>query len=330
MAACILLLWGCSPMEKKRDDPLIGRIYESGLKREISYQDLLHKIETADVVYLGENHDNADHHGIQLRILRDLLRAGKRPQIGFELFSSDQTGYLMAFARTKPKKETDKHLRLRERSLRQKLNWTGQNDQFWSYYFRLIALARENGLRVFGTDLPKGITKRIVGWGIESLTPVEKDWIRSTGFDDPVYKKMMLAKFADSHCGFSSPKMAERMYRTWIARNDAMARAIVSMISDEGRPIVMIVGGGHTQHDMGLFERVAHLAPKAVQINVGLQEIALSPLKLQDYLDPVKVGDRTFPPSHAYLWFTRRNSYEDPCEKFKEHLKRMKRKPHTP
>ena len=325
LIACIQLFLGCAPMVEKRNDPLIGKIYDTGLKREIEYQELLREIQKAEVIYLGENHDNADHHEIQLRILQDLLQAGKRPQIGFEFFSSDQTGYLMAFVRLTPKRETVEHTHMREKALRRKLGWEESEDRSWSFYYRLIDLAREKGLTAFGTDLPKGIVRRIVKTGIEGLTPVERNWIQSTGFDDPMYKKVMLAKFADVHCGFSHPKMSERLYQAWVARNDAMARSIASMVRNAEKPVVVIVGGGHTQYNMGIYERVAHLKPQTSQINVGIQEVALHPLPLEDYMRTVKMDGRTFPPSHSYLWFTQRNSHENPCEKFQAHLQKMKR-----
>lgn len=322
----IFIVWliGCTPMINKRIDPLIGKIYDSSNQKEISYEELFKKIQANQVIYLGENHENSDHHAIQLQILQDLIRAGKKPLIGFEFFSTAQTSHLMTFVQAKSYGDSNEEANIRENDLREKLGWQNQNDQFWKFYFQLIELALKNRLTIFGTDLPKGVIKRIVRVGIGQLTPVEKKFIQSTNFNDPIYKKLMFSKFKAVHCGFSTPKMSERMYQDWVARNDSMASSIAAMLLDDvNQPLVMILGGGHVQHNMAVFERVAHLKPGITQLNLGLQEVAIQPEDLSAYMEATKLDNREFLPSHEYFWFTQRNSYEDPCDKFREMLKGM-------
>jgi len=322
--AFIILMAGCTPMVKKRLDPLIGKIYDSKLKKEVAYQMLLQKMMDARVIYLGENHENADHHKIQLRILKDLIRAGKKPIIGFEFFSTDQTGHLMSFVQIATPKILPGSLEIREMDLREKLGWHSHGDPTWQFYYQLIELALKNKLTIFGADLPKCIVKRIVRVGVENLTGVENNLLQPTFFDDMAYQQLMYSKFKAVHCGFSTPKMSERMYQAWIARNDTMAYSIVSMLAeDENQPIVMILGAGHVQHNMAVYDRVSFYKPDLKQINLGLQEIATKLIQVEDYLEETTVENRTFLPSHEYFWFTERNSYEDPCEKFKGMLQGM-------
>ena len=49
-------------MPIKRDDPLIGKIVSSIDQKEMGYQELVNELLQADIIYLGENHDNADQH----------------------------------------------------------------------------------------------------------------------------------------------------------------------------------------------------------------------------------------------------------------------------
>ncbi|MCP4753158.1 MAG: ChaN family lipoprotein [Proteobacteria bacterium] len=318
-------LLGCTSTVVKRDDPLIGKIVSTLDRKEIPYGTLTQRVLESDVVYLGENHDNADHHQIQLRIVGDLIKNGRRPRLGFELFSVDQTGYLMAFVSAKSKGPHAVAPEKAERILRRQLGWENRTDSDWAFYFRLVELAREHELTVFGADLPKGIVRRLTRGGIDSLTNVEKALLHPTDFKDEHYQRLMYGKFTEAHCGWSLKSLLERLYGSWIARNDAMAHSIAVMIGEiPDEPIVMILGGGHVEHNMGVYERTAYLKPGIRQLNLRFREIAIRPLKLEDYFQKTTVDDREFPPAHEYLWFTQRVSYQDPCLRFRKQLQRMK------
>lgn len=323
----ILLMFGCSTMETMRDDPLIGKIFESEEQREVTYSDLVKKLEKQDIIYLGENHENSDHHRIQLQVITELVQLGKKPRIGFELFSRDQTGYLMTFVGSKRKHKQESQKKAEENRLRKDLGWQDRKETTWGFYFDLIALARKHELSVFGADLPKGVVRRLMRQGIAQLTPVEKEMLKSSELKDPEYQALMVEKFKAAHCGFAHKGMTEKMYQTWLERNDAMAASIVETFkSDPEQPVVMIVGSGHVEHNMGIYERVSDQLKTVRQLNIGLKEIAIKPLGLSDYFAPGKAGKRTFLPKHELLWFTQRTSYQDPCVKFRKAFKTMKLK----
>lgn len=320
-------LIGCAPMSPQRDDPLIGKIYATGSSTEISYTQLLEKVVQSDVIYLGENHENADHHEIQMRIIRDLVRAGKRPQLGFEFFSVDQTGYLTAFIRKSQSRMHKVPADILEKRIRHNLGWQERRDRDWGFYFGFLMLAKEFRLTAFGADLPKGTIRSLSRDGLNGLSPVEKLLLKPTGFKDDGYRKLMFEKFKAAHCGFAMKNRQQKMYEAWIARNDTMAQSIAGMISaSPDQPIVVILGSGHTEHNMGVFERVRHLRPETKQLNIGLTEVYREATPLEAYTKEVTLDGRLFPPSHEILWFTRRYSYEDPCNRFRKHLESMKKR----
>ncbi len=325
--SCIVFIYGCSPMTEVREDPLIGKIFSSSDQSEIPYKELLEESLKADIVYLGENHDNATHHQSQLQIIQDFIKQGKRPRVGFEFFSTDQTGHMMSFAKGLSAAHPEKINKQLELQLRRNLGWSDKPELSWQFYFRLIKLAADNGLTVFGTDLPSGIIRRITRNGVDQLTAVEKGFLRSTGLKDEAYRNLMYGKFKAAHCGFAHKKMVEKMYPVWLERNDAMAHSIAEIFNENPEePVIVILGNGHIEHNMGVYERVKFRIPEIRQLNLGLREICIKPTELEDYFVVEKEGDRVFLPAHEYIWFSQRSSYEDPCEKFHEMLKRMKRK----
>jgi len=287
---------------------------------------LVNEMLKADIVYLGENHDNADHHQNQLRIIKDLVDKGKKPRLGFEFFSVDQTGYLMSFVSQKESKHPVKVTREKEDQLRKDLGWQDRPDSVWQFYFRFVDFAAKNGLTVFGADVPKGILDRVTWNGIDQLTAVEKDFLKPSGFEDSAYRDLMFDKFKAAHCGYAHEKMMEKMYQTWLVRNDVMAYSIAEMFKENNQePVVVILGKGHVEHNMAVFERVKTSIPTIKQLNLGFLEISIEPSKLEEYFLSEKVGERTFLPSHEFVWFTQRASYEDPCKKFHKALSRMKK-----
>ena len=69
----------------------------------------------------------------------------------------------------------------------------------------------------------------------------------------------MKSVFVSVHCGMDHGRMTDRLYDTWVTRNDRMARSVVQLLNavqtkdrDEARrktgPVVIIIGAGHTEY----------------------------------------------------------------------------------
>lgn len=329
-----LLIVGCSaatpgikshnshefPQFEKRDDPLIGKIYSSKDHSEISVKSLLPSLLASDIIYLGEKHDNREHHEIQMQLIEALVKKGKKPSIGIELFSVDQTGYLMGFVFSKSHHGAPSPEKTEQR-LRLNLGWDQRSDKMWKNYFSIVELAKKYQLTIFGMDIPAGIIRRITMKGVDGLTGTEKFFIHSTNFQDEIYKKFMFQQFTDGHCGWSDKNLMEKLYGTWLARNDAMAKAIQSVkVQNPEEPMIILLGGGHSVYKLAVYDRLAYLMPQAKQLNIGIQEVSIQPLELKDYFSSVTVDERIFPPPYDYIWFTQRDNYMDPCVRFKKSL----------
>ena len=304
-------------------DPLLDRIIATADGRPLQPTELYERMAQADVVYLAEKHDNPRHHALQLEALRTLLEAGKRPALGFEFFAREQTGYLQDFVQ--PQNSHGKPLSpaQAEQKLRRELGWGPQRDAEWAFYFPLLQVAKEHQLAVFGADLPDSLKRRISRLGQDKLSPVEQNLLSDSGFNDPAYRALMEQTLIDAHCGWNDPELIDHLYQTWLARNDAMAQSITAMAqAGTGQPVLVILGAGHTRHNMGVVERVQHLWPQARQLNLGYQELAREPQPAAAYYDKVVVQNREFAPAFEYFWFTPRVSFEDPCEQFKSQLQK--------
>jgi uncharacterized iron-regulated protein len=308
----------------KRTDPLIGKIIDPKTQTEMDFKTLIKAISTYDVIYLSEKHDNLKHHQIQQRVIKRLAESNLKPTIGFEFFAVEDTSDLQNFidsGRVHHSMEIEKII---ETDLRRKVGWDTQSDEMWSYYFGLLNLARKESLQVSGIDLPSTLKNRITRKGIKGLSPIEREQIFSTHLSDDVYRNYMFSIFKSAHCGIPQGRMQEKLYTTWMARNDMMALSISKLHQYNKGPVVIIIGGGHTEYGLGVINRVAAIDKSIKQINIGLTEITITPSKLEEYLLPLDLKGYPKTPMADYLWFTQRVSYTDPCEKFKDMLEKMK------
>ena len=325
----ISMIQSCATTKKSimRNDPFIGKIINTETNQAINFESLIKDISTYDVIYLSEKHDNPEHHHIQQRVIHRLIENGLNPTIGFEFFSMEDTPDLLNFVDSGNVAHSKKIEKIIEADLRKKLKWDTQSDKMWNYYYNLLTIAKKEKLQVAGIDLPATLKKRITRKGISGISPIEKEQIFSTQLSDKTYKDYMFSIFKAVHCGMGHEKMQARLYDTWVARNDKMAHSVTRLYTHRKGPIVIIIGGGHTEYGLGVINRVSAIDKTIKQVNIALREISVKPSNLPEYLIPLDLeGFEKVPPAD-YLWFTQRVSYADPCEEFKKSLQKMKKKP---
>lgn len=317
----------CATKTVVPESPVIDRIIDAGSGEDIEFDTLVENIQGFDVIYLSEKHDNPDHHQFQQRVIQALVDSGKAPVIGFEFFSMDDTPDMMNFVDSGKVKVHGHGLqKVIEADLRRKLGWENQSDEMWKYYFDLMDLAKKHGLMIAGIDHKGSLKKRITRKGVEKLTGVEKEMIVSTGLSNTIYEKYMHEIFKEVHCGMANEKMQTRLYGTWVARNDKMAHSITRLASHNKGPVVVIVGGGHTEYNLGVIDRVNAINKDIKQVNIAFKEVDFHKLELASYLVPLDLKGFDPVPVADYIWFSRPVSSEDPCIKFESVLKRMKEK----
>ncbi len=309
----------------KRQDPLIGRIIDTRTSVPVDFDTLIEKISTHDVIYLSEKHDNPDHHAMQQRVIKQLIQNGIVPLIGFEFFSMEDTPDLLNFIDSGKAAHSKNLTKIIESDLRKKLGWDTQPDNMWAYYYDLLTVARENSLEVAGLDLPTTLKKRITRKGMDGITPIEKEQVFSTRLSDQGYKDYMLSIFRVVHCGMGNEQMQSKLWDTWVARNDRMALSITRLKHHHKGPLVVIIGGGHTEYGLGVINRVAAIDPNLTQINFAFREISTTPADLPEYLTPLDLEGYNRVAPADFLFFTQRVSYEDPCEEFKKSMRKMKK-----
>jgi uncharacterized iron-regulated protein len=256
---------------------LTGTVIIGARPSPLDRGELLARVHRADIVYLGEKHDNPYHHSAQHWVLERLVAAGRRPAIGFEVFDRAQTATLMRFVETKPSDAEGKDARdPAVTRLRARLGWGKHRDSSWAFYGPILELARAHGLRVFGIDLPTSLRARISRVGVDGLSASERSLLpEQSGDVDPDYRALMLERLSAAHCGHGTPEQLAKLFENWTLRNETMARAIGTALDAPagGAPVVVILGGGHVRGGEGVPRRVARRHAGVSQLNIGLREL---------------------------------------------------------
>lgn len=324
----LLLFYACAPVTPvvHRQDALLDRIIQSSSGQTVTFDRMVMDVMNTDIIYLSEKHDNPHHHRIQARIIRDLMDQGRPPSVGFEFFAMAHTPLLLSFVDSGNAPHRPSDLARMEKIIRRKLGWEDQSDTLWGYYFDLLNLARSSGLTVAGLDLTDAQKKRLTRKGFSGVTALERKQLFLTPDPGTVYREYMYDIFKNVHCGMDHPGMQSRLYDTWRARNDRMALSIVQMAETGGdTPVVVIMGGGHTEYALGVMDRVKAIRPDLTQVNIAMTEITRNPSSLSQYLTPLSLSGYPALPPADYLWLTPRVSYEDPCERFREMFEKHRR-----
>lgn len=222
------------------------------LARAISEADLA-SLPTADVVILGEVHDNPGHHDNQARAV-----ATVRPRaIVFEMLTPDQAARV-------PADRSD------SRVVDAAIGWTGSGWPDFDDYHPIFVAAPE--ARIFGGDLPAGEVRRAVTDGAASVFGPEA---LAYGLTTPLAAADQAgreAELAEAHCGALPVELLPGMVEAQRLRDAALARAVLEAIEATGGPVAVITGNGHARRDTGIPAVLAIAAPELGVLSVGQLE----------------------------------------------------------
>ena len=293
-----------------RNHPLTGRIWDVASGEFIDRPTLIMRLARAEFVLLGEKHDNPDHHRLQAEVVRGLIAAGRRPAVGFEMFSVDDAGAITNHLARAPRDAA---------GLGPALNWQNSGWPDWTMYQPIAEAALAANLKIIATNLPLASARKMSRDGLALEPSVQRD----LGLDRPLSAAMAAAMGADirkSHCGYGSAEMVQSMVQVQRARDAQMAQSLIAAATTDGT--VLIAGAGHVRSEYGIPIYLAAKAPGKQVVSLAFVEVDEHEPEPRQYLR-ANAAPRAF----DYLWFTPRVHDGDPCEKFKSQFEKFKKAP---
>lgn len=218
--------------------------------------DGLDALPAADVVVLGEVHDNPAHHLNQARA----VRAVAAKALVFEMFGPE------AALRAAPALRGDAG------ALARALDWEAGGWPQFTHYYPIFEAAP--GAALFGGGLPQGEVRRAVTEGAAAVLGAGAPVF---GLDAPLGTEEQAAREAlqdEAHCGALPKAVLPGMVEAQRLRDAALARAVVAAMAETGGPVAVITGNGHARTDWGVPALLALALPDAEVLSLGQFEAA--------------------------------------------------------
>ena len=294
-----------------RDHPLTGRIWDVAAGRFIDEKTLLERLISVRFVLAGESHNNPDHHQLQLRILKALFASGRRPAVGFELFTSADQPALDRYQASHDPDPT---------TLVGSLGWGQRRRTLGDLYLPLVRFAGEAGLPLVAMDLS---SEEVAAVKLQGLHALPSERIARFGLDRPLpgnRQETLVQDLVKGHCGLMFTQNLEGPLLVQRVRDATMAERLER--SDTGGGALMFSGYGHARNDRGVPFLLSELWRQGALVSVLFASVKSNLAQPQDYA--TWFGGKTLP--FDYLWFTPRVDDEDPCER----LERIYRTPKPP
>ena len=314
--AVLAMLAGCSSVARSswqssvgREHRLVGGIWDAAAGRFVHENVVVARIADARYVLLGEKHDNLDHHALQARLLRALTAAGRRPAVAFEMFTPAQAGALRRYLAAHPREAA---------GIGEAVNWNSSGWPAWAMYEPIAQAALDAGLTIVAANLDDDRVRAVSRQGVAAL---DAAFVRRHGLDQPLaadVRAAMAEEIRDSHCGHAPEDRVGAMIGVQRARDAQMAEALLTAPGNDGA--VLIAGDGHVRNDYGVPAYVRRIDPGARAVSVAFVEVDAKRANAESYAE--RFGGRL---PFDYVWFTPAVDDEDPCEKFKKSLERLRR-----
>ena len=254
------------------------RVYDTRAKRFIDTEAMAAELATADVVLIGEQHDDPGTHAMQRALLESIGRRRPRVVLAMEMFERDAQplldGYLAG--------------RLPEDSL---LASGRPWPRYATDYRPLVEWAHARGWPVIAGNVPRPIASAIARGGLgilDTLGVTSRQWVAANltcEHDD------YFARFEETmkdHVPGESPEAKaaamERFYQAQCAKDETMGESIAQALVNAGTGaiVVHVNGAFHSDYGLGTAARAAKRLP-------GKKVVVVSAIPVAD-LDHITVA----------------------------------------
>jgi uncharacterized iron-regulated protein len=282
-----------------RDHPLVGRIWAVRERRFVGRGELEVALAHANVVLLGEKHDNPDHHRLQAAMIEAMVHMGRHPIVALEMLDVDEQSKVDEAALGSPG-DPDAFFRA--------VGWDKKGWPPSREYEPIVRAALSNGLSIVAADMREEDARALVHHGLAALSPASAVRLALTTPMPAALAASLRAELADSHCGMLPESMLDAMALAQRGRDAEMARAIRD--SDRQTGAVLISGSGHAREDRGVPVELARAGETSV-LTVAFAEVVHAEMDPEQYRSVWHADALPF----SYVWFTPRASDDDPCER---------------
>lgn len=217
---------------------------------------LLRRIDQADIVLLGEVHDNAVDHALRGALITAF--ASRRPAIVFEQFARAEG----PMAPPQPGESLATWL---DRNGFDRRSWQ------WPLHQPVVDAAIAHGRSLWGTGLSRDALRSVVRDTGASAPPELRRLMNQAPLDSTAKAKMD-RELVEGHCGQLPASSVPGMRAAQETRDASMAAALLAAGVSGPGPAWLIAGNGHVANDVAVPRILRVVAPGKTLLSVGLLE----------------------------------------------------------
>jgi uncharacterized iron-regulated protein len=254
----LLLLSACTHVSAP--PPVVGEIRDLHSGQVLTPQELVAALAKPSRLIVGEQHDNRDHHQLQLWLLQTL--GDRRPQgsLLLEMLTPDQ----------QPRVDEVRHAATPPTDLPGSLEW--QSGWEWDLYGPIVRFALTQPYPLLAANLDVPEVRAIYA------NPPTLSGSRSNA--SPV-KDELLKQVSDSHCGLLPASQMPAMLAVQQQRDRRMAERLLAA----PEPSLLFAGAFHARKDVGVPIHLLDLgAPEAPTVLMLAQEGSEVTSQMADYV----------------------------------------------
>ncbi|SFR08379.1 ChaN family lipoprotein [Poseidonocella sedimentorum] len=208
----------------------------------------------ADVVFIGEVHDNPAHHAVQAARVAELAPAA----LVFEMLEAGVAA------------RVTEELRRDAAALEAALGWAESGWPDFAMYYPIFTAAPE--ARIYGAAIPRELARTALNEGAE---PVFDGDAARFGLTEPLPEDQQAAREAmqaSAHCDMLPEALLPGMVMVQRLRDAELARVAEIALSETGGPVAVITGTGHARPDWGAPFLLRRAAPEITIVTIGQAE----------------------------------------------------------
>lgn len=204
---------------------------------QVSYQKLLNLSQTNDLIFFGEQHNNAIAHWLQLELIQDLSSDSITTlMVGMEMFEADQQILINEYFLDRISQSSfESEARL----------WDNYNTD----YKPILEFAKENDIQLVATNIPRRYASSVYRSGLntlDSLSRSAKEWIvpLPVEVDTTLQSYQTIAQMAHGHGGTN-------LIYSQAIKDATMAHFILSNLNKNSR-MIHLNGSYHSNDYEGI------------------------------------------------------------------------------
>lgn len=221
----LVVLAGCQHVAAP--PPANGEIRDLRSGQLLTAQELIDRLVAPERLIIGEQHDNPDHHAVQLWLLQSLGERRPQGSLLLEMLTPDQ----------QPNVDAQRQSASPATDLPAALAW--QDGWDWNLYGPIVRFALAQPFPLLAANLDNGEIRAVY------RKPPGLSGERSNA--DSV-KATLLVQISDSHCGLLPKSQMPAMLAVQQQRDRRMAQRLLAAPT----PAMLLAGAWHARKDVGV------------------------------------------------------------------------------